>query len=87
MDEEERISVNFMLLANFRIFETLYYQYKNGTLDKQLYDAETKTLKWAFTFPGAQTWWAANPISFSAEYRAFIDGLLRDAQREAAERK
>jgi hypothetical protein len=81
LDEDERVSADFMLLANMRIFETLYYQYKNGTLDKKLFDAEVKTLKWSVTFPGVQAWWAANPISLSAEYRAFIDGLIREAQQ------
>lgn len=84
LDEDERISVDFMLLANMRIFETLYYQYTNGTLDKKLFDAELKTLKWSVTFPGVQAWWATNPISLSAEFRAFIDGLIRDAQKEAS---
>ncbi|MDZ4740602.1 MAG: hypothetical protein SGJ03_11955 [Alphaproteobacteria bacterium] len=86
LDEDERMSADYMLLANFRIFETLYYQYKNGTLDKQLFDAELKTLKWAVTFPGFQSWWAANPISLSNEFRAFIDGLIREAQEEADRR-
>jgi hypothetical protein len=86
LNEDERISADFMLLANMRIFETLYYQYKNGTLDKKLFDAELKTLKWAVTMPGVQAWWAVNPISLSAEYRAFIDGLIRDQQRESEPR-
>ena len=85
-NEDERISANFMFLANMRIFETLYYQYKNGTLDKKLLDAELKTLKWSVTHPGVQAWWVANPISLSAEFRAFIDGLLRDAQAAPKDR-
>jgi hypothetical protein len=86
MDEDERVSANYMLLANFRIFETLYYQYKNGTLDKKLFDAELKTLKWAVTLPGFLAWWPVNPISLSDEFRAFIDGLIREAQKEAQAR-
>ena len=82
-NEDERISSNYMLLANMRIFETLYYQYKNGTLDKKLFDAELKTLKWVVTLPGWLAWWRVNPISLSDEYRAFIDGLIRDAQGKA----
>jgi hypothetical protein len=80
MDEDERVSANYMLLANMRIFETLYYQFKNGTLDKKLFDAELKTLKWVVTLPGFLAWWPVNPISLSDEFRAFIDGLIRDAQ-------
>ena len=84
LNEDERVSFSFLSLAYMRIFETLYYQYNNGTLDKKLFDAELQTLKWSFTKerPGALAWWVNNPISLSAEFRAFIDGLIRDAQKE-----
>jgi hypothetical protein len=82
LDEHERSSVDFMMLAYMRIFETLYYQYTNGTLDKKLFDAELNTLKWTVRQAGMRAWWAVNPISLSAEFRAFIDGLIRDAQKE-----
>jgi hypothetical protein len=86
MDEDERVSADYMFLAYQRIFETLYYQYRNGTMDKKLFDAELKTLKWTVTFPSFQEWWVRNPISLSDEYRAFIDGLIRDAQKQAQPR-
>ncbi len=83
LDEDERVSVSFMRLAYMRIFETIYYQYKNGTLDRKLFDAELMTLKWTVTqHPGFRTWWATNPISLSTEFRTFIDGLIRDALKE-----
>ena len=31
-------------------------------------------------------WWSSNPISLSAQYRAFIEDLIRNAQREAGDR-
>ncbi len=82
LDDDERVSYSFMSLGYMRIFETLYYQYNNGTLDKKLFDAELKTLKWSVTYPGFQAWWAVNPISLSTEFRAFIDGLIREAQEK-----
>ena len=82
LNEDERVSFSFMALGYMRIFETLYFQYTNGTLDKKLFDAELKTLKWIATQPGFLAWWAGNPISLSAEFRAFIDGFIRDAQKE-----
>ncbi|MFM9864361.1 MAG: hypothetical protein ACKVRO_12210 [Micropepsaceae bacterium] len=84
LDEDERVSFSFMALSYMRIFETLHYQFSNGTLDKKLFDAELKTLKWTVTEnPGFLTWWAANPIALSDEFRTFIDGLIREAQTEA----
>jgi hypothetical protein len=83
LDEDEGVSFSFMALSYMRIFETLYYQYTNGTLDKNLFDEELNTLKWTVKEnPGFRAWWAANPISLSAEFRAFIDGLIREAQTE-----
>ena len=79
-DEDEALQFSWLLLANMRIFETLYYQYKTGTMEEQLYEAELRTLNWLASQPGFQAWWLANPISFSAEFRAFIDGLIRDVQ-------
>ena len=81
LDAHERASVDFMMLAYMRIFETLHYQYTNGTLDRKLFDAELKTLKWTVTQPGFLLWWPNNPISLSTEFRAFIDDLARDAKK------
>ena len=79
LDEDERTSFSFMALGYMRIFETLHYQHSTGALETKLFEAELNTLKWTVTNPGFLAWWAANPISLSAEYRAFIDGLIRDA--------
>jgi hypothetical protein len=50
-------------------------------------------LKWSITNPGIAAWWSGNPISRSAQYRAFakdpayvalIDGIVAetDAKRK-----
>lgn len=80
LDEDEAVQFSFQALAYMRIFETLYYQYQSGTMEEQLYEAELNTLKWQAAQPGFQAWWLANPISFSAEFRAFIGGLISEAQ-------
>lgn len=87
LDEDESVSFSFMMLGYMRIFETLYYQYSKGTLDKELFDEELKTLKWTVAAnPGFLAWWTVNPISLSPAFRAFINGLIRDAQAEAKDR-
>jgi hypothetical protein len=79
LGEDEQVSFSFMMLAYSRVFETLFYQFKNGTMDKKLFDAELSTLKWTVGNAGFREWWAINPISLSVEYRKFIDGLIADA--------
>jgi len=83
-DEDEALQFSWLVLANMRIFETLYYQYKTGTMEEQLYEAELRTLNWLASQPGFQAWWLANPISFSTEFRAFIGGLISEAQAAVA---
>ena len=85
LNEDEATSFSLMALAYMRIFETLYYQYKNGTMDRKLFDAELNTLKWTAANPGFREWWRENPISLSAEYRDFINGLIAEATAPRAE--
>jgi hypothetical protein len=82
-DEDEALQFSWLVLANMRIFETLYYQYKTGTMEEQLYEAELRTLNWLASQPGFQQWWSVNPISFSTEFRSFIVGLISEAQAAA----
>ncbi len=86
LNEDERTSFSFMALGYMRVFETLYYQYTAGTLEKKLFEAELNTLKWSVTNPGMVTWWSTNPISLSAEFRGFIDGLIREAQQKSGDK-
>jgi hypothetical protein len=79
-DEDEALQFSWLVLANMRIFETLYYQYKTGTMEEQLYEAELRTLNWLASQPGFQQWWTVNPISFSTEFRTFIGGLISEAK-------
>lgn len=82
---EEQVSMSFMNLGYARIFETLYYQHKNGTMPNELFEAEVQTLRWAARQPGWRTWWYENPISLSREYRDYMNGLIDDelAKEEA----
>lgn len=83
LNDDERTAFGFMALGYMRIFETLHYQFITGVLEPKLFEAELNTLKWSVTNPGIVTWWVSNPISLSAEFRAFIDGLIREAQTSA----
>lgn len=85
LDEDERVSFGYMNLAYQRIFETLFYQYKNGTMDKKLFEAELGTLEWVAGSTGFRQWWADNPISLSTEYRAFMKDLIAEASQTAPE--
>ena len=75
LTDDEQVSHAFLMLAYMRVFETLYYQRKIGTMEEQLFAAEEQTLRWVLTQPGFLAWWESNPISFSVEYRDYVVGL------------
>ena len=84
LTEDERVSYGFMCIMYTRVFETIYYQRKMGTMEEQLFVAEEQTLKWGLSQPGYIEWWESNPISFSGEYREYVNSLIREMQAGTA---
>ncbi len=83
LDDDERFSFGYLMLAYMRVFETLYYQKGAGAVEEQLYASEQNSLKWAYSHPGARSWWQTNTISFSPEFRAEIDALIAEVSDAA----
>jgi hypothetical protein len=73
LTEDERVRFGFLLLGVFRVFETLYYEKKQGTGDPALWTAEVGTMVALLAGPGAREWWASNPLSFTPEFRRFVE--------------
>ena len=77
LDPEELHRFDLTLLSHFHVFETLHYQGRIGAGDRGLVLAEERSLRSILTMPGAREWWSANPYAFGAEFRSYIEGLLR----------
>ena len=82
LDEDEQMSFSYLCLGYMRILETLYFQHKNGTMEAELFESEKRSLIWASSYPGFRAWWASNTISFSDEFRAFIDVIVQSSVTE-----
>jgi hypothetical protein len=70
---DEQVRFGFLFLSAFRIFETLYYQNKQGTGDPALWAAEGGTMVALLSGPGALEWWESNPLSFTPEFRVYVE--------------
>jgi hypothetical protein len=81
LTEDEQVRFSFLFLGAFRIFETLYYQNKQGTADPALWSAEVDTMVALLGGPGALEWWRSNPLSFTPEFRSYVEreALARSA--------
>jgi hypothetical protein len=73
LNEDERVRFNFLFLGAIRIFETLYYQNKQGIGEPALWRAEIETMTALLGTPGGREWWGSNPLSLTPEFRAFVE--------------
>ena len=76
LSSDEQISTAHLFLSYLRIFEVLYFQREAGTVEEKLFQAEEKSLRYIFSQPGAIAWWRGNPISFTAEFREYVEGFI-----------
>ncbi len=84
LTEDERVQFTFLFLAAFRVFETVYYQSKVGTLDDQLFAIEQNSVAFLLRSPGGREWWEENPFAFSPEFREHVDEQVRGLENPAA---
>ena len=84
LTEDERVQFSFLFLAAFRVFETIYYQSKVGTLEEQLPQIEESSVALLLGSPGGREWWEENPFAFSPEFRRHVDEQIRSAKDAAA---
>lgn len=87
LSDDERIRFSFMFMSPFRVFETIYFQRTSGTVDPRLWDAEKRSMQFLLSGPGSRAWWHANPLSFTAEFRSFIEQEILPAASGDAPRR
>lgn len=84
LNDSEKARFEFIWLAAFRIYDSLYFQIKRGTGETELWEAELKTLKWLFSAPGARSWWRQQKFAFSPGFNEFIDeNILKSYESNA----
>lgn len=86
LSDDEKVRFGFMFLSPFRVFETIYFQRESGTVDPRLWNAEKRSMQFLLSGPGARAWWRANPLSFTSEFRRFIETEILCGPPEAPSR-
>ncbi len=76
LSEEEQTQYGFFMHAAFRVMDVLHYQSHHGTGDTTLWDAEKPTIDTLLAGQGARDWWRTRPFNFSADFVAYIDGIV-----------
>jgi hypothetical protein len=81
LTEDEEVQFGYLCVSLFRRFENLYFQYRAGLIDADLWTGQRDNALWFFYRPGFQAWWKERKFSFSPNFREFLD---RSTQSEIA---
>ena len=85
LSEPERIQYTLLLFALLRIYETLYYQNRLGTGERELLRSEEVNMRVIFSEPGVQQWWREQPFALDGDFRQYIDSLVPASSAPNAE--
>ena len=70
---EELVKFEFLLRAAFRVWDTVYYQSRNGTGDDTLWECERKNVEVLLSTSGGRAWWRAHPYGFSSGFSDYVE--------------
>ena len=74
-DEQKYLLLN-MANATLRVWENTYYQYSAGLFDEDEYQADLVVWGEVTAHPIYIEHWLGNRMTYSAQFRAVIDGLV-----------
>ena len=68
----EKLRFHICLLTAFRHWDNLYYQYRNGTLEREMWSSYDRTLTNWLANEAWRNWYRANATYFSESLRALV---------------
>lgn len=75
---EDRSRLVHVLFAEFKVFENLFYQYRQGMLAPELWEGWRRLTLTYFVRPGVRAWWEMRKAAFSDEFREFLESAAPD---------
>jgi hypothetical protein len=75
LDESERFRYDRFAYSNFRSFENLFYQYRQGVVEPDLWVGFRQLLVDLLTEPGLAVWWQERRGYFSEDFQDYAETL------------
>jgi hypothetical protein len=72
----EKLRFHILLLAAFRHWDNLYYQFRNGTLEREMWESYDCTLTNWLANPAWREWFKRNASFFSESLRVLVRDRL-----------
>ncbi len=94
LTEAERVRFTLIMFNFLKALEEIHYQATHGLMDQDLWAGWHYQIAQYATAPGVQEYWAKRRLSFSRQFRAYVDSLepdgsfkrVRDVAQEATSR-
>ncbi|MCA9739512.1 MAG: hypothetical protein R3E98_08210 [Gemmatimonadota bacterium] len=83
LDPVEHFRWHSMLLATFRHWDNLYYQYRNGMLEKELWKSYRFMIRSYLVRPGFRDWWLQHQDAFSESLQQLMRGWINTLDHAA----
>ena len=74
----DRLRFNWGMYEFFGAIEFMFHAARSRALPDQVWSRWSDTLVWWVSLPGVRAWWAAHPAPFTAEFTAYVDGIVQN---------
>ncbi|MDA0681567.1 MAG: hypothetical protein O3A13_00980 [Proteobacteria bacterium] len=72
LSADEKAKVSQLFFMCFRNFENMYYQYRKGYLEEELWVGWKRLMLTYFARPGFQSWWSIRTDVYSRSFGEFL---------------
>ncbi len=81
LSDEERRRFAYLLANRFRLFDSLYYQFRLGLLEERMWKAYRRVITQYLSQPGVAVWWRSGVAGgYQDTFVAEVDSLLDRAE-------
>src|SRR5687768_17393505 len=76
LDRPDKLRFSAFFTRFTRNCEGMFIYYRDGALDKALWDGVERTMSEYFAYPGAQEWWTTRKHWLTDEFRAVVEAII-----------
>lgn len=76
LDAPDKLSFSAFFTRYTRNCEGMFIYYRDGALEKALWDEVERTMTDYFAYPGVREWWATRKHWLTDEFRAVVEAII-----------
>ena len=76
LDGPDKLSFSAFFTRYTRNCEGMFIYYRDGALEKALWDEVERTMTDYFAYPGVREWWATRKHWLTDEFRAVVEAII-----------